>query len=159
MPGYEEIRTTTQWRTESRFYRRPSGLGWLLALLAVPLLLGAIGYGIRDRDADVDVTMPSVDASVTLTAPTVTAPNVNVPSLSFAPLSIARNGNDFTLSGELHQPSGEDIVARFLEGRARGRHQSDRQHQHQAGYQRTRLLRYRRPFSRRRWTFPISISI
>ena len=89
MPGSEEIRTTTQWRTESRFYRRPPGLGWLLALLAVPLLLGAIGYGIRDRDADVDVTMPSVDPSVTLTAPTVTAPNVNVPSLSFAPLSIS----------------------------------------------------------------------
>ena len=104
MPGSDETRanrTTTEWRTESRFYRRPPGLGWLLALLAVPLLLGAIGYGIRDKDADVDVTMPSVDPSVTLSAPTATAPNVNLPSLSLAPLSITRNGNDFTLNGEL----------------------------------------------------------
>ena len=118
MPGSEEIRTTTQWRTASRFYRRPPGLGWLLALLAVPLLLGAIGYGIRDRDADVDVTMPSVDASVTLTAPTVTAPNVNVPSLSFAPLSIARNGNDFTLSGELPDLAAKTSLLDSLRGRS-----------------------------------------
>ncbi|MET0992772.1 MAG: OmpA family protein [Mycobacterium sp.] len=116
MPGSEEIRTTTQWRTASRFYRRPPGLGWLLALLAVPLLLGAIGYGIKDRDADVDVTMPTVDPTVTLTAPTVTAPNVNVPALSFAGLSISRNGNDFTLSGELPDLAAETSLLDSLKG-------------------------------------------
>ena len=44
--------------------------------------------------------------SATLTAPNVNtpdvnAPNVNLPNLSFAPLSILRNGNGFTLSGDL----------------------------------------------------------
>ena len=64
-------------------YRRPPGLGWLLALLAIPLLLGAVGCGILDKAADVEVSMPTVGPSVTLTAPTVTAPNVNVPALWF----------------------------------------------------------------------------
>ena len=55
---------------------------------------------------DVDVTLPSVNPSATLTAPNVNtpdvnAPNVNLPDLNFAPLSILRNGNGFTLSGDL----------------------------------------------------------
>ena len=101
MADPEEIRTTTEWRRDSRFYRRPPGLGWLLSLLLIPLLLGALGYATRDRSADIDMTAPTVDATATLTAPTVTAPTVNVPGLSFAPLSITRNGNDWTLSGDL----------------------------------------------------------
>ena len=56
MAGSEEIRTTTQTRRDSRFYRKPPGLGWLLSLLLVPLLLGAIGYATRDKSADVDLT-------------------------------------------------------------------------------------------------------
>ncbi len=101
MADPEEIRTTTEWRRDSRFYRRPPGLGWLLSLLLIPLLLGALGYATRDKSADIDMTAPTVDATATLTAPTVTAPTVNVPGLSFAPLSITRNGNDWTLSGDL----------------------------------------------------------
>ena len=101
MADPEEIRTTTEWRRDSRFYRRPPGLGWLLSLLLIPLLLGALGYATRDKSADIDMTAPTVDATATLTAPTVTAPTVNVPGLSFAPLSIIRNGNDWTLSGDL----------------------------------------------------------
>ncbi len=74
--------------------------------MAIPLLLGLIGWAGLDKDADVDVTMPSVNPSATLTAPNVNtpeanAPNVNLPNLSFAPLSILRNGNGFTLSGDL----------------------------------------------------------
>ena len=34
--------TATEWRTESRFYRRSPGLGWLLGLLLIPLLFGPV---------------------------------------------------------------------------------------------------------------------
>ena len=107
MSSSDQSRTITGWNTASRFYRRPPGLGWLLALAAVPLLLGLIGWGALDRSGkNVDLTLPSVNPSATLsvpevTAPTVAAPDVNLPSLSFAPLSISRNGNDVTISGEV----------------------------------------------------------
>jgi peptidoglycan-binding protein ArfA len=80
--------TATQWRTESRFYRRSPGWGWLAGLLLVPLLFGWIGAS---------VVKPTVDVN----APSVSMPDVSMPSLNFSPLSILRNGNDFTLSGFL----------------------------------------------------------
>ncbi len=83
--------TATEWRRESRYYRRTPGLGWLLGLLLIPLLLGLIGWGTLGKPK-VSVSAPSVSVS---------APSLSVPSLSFAPLSIIRNGNDFTLSGDL----------------------------------------------------------
>lgn len=83
--------TATEWRQESRYYRRTPGLGWLLGLLLIPLLLGLIGWGTLGKPK-VSVSTPSVS---------ITAPSISVPSLSFAPLSITRNGNDFTLSGDL----------------------------------------------------------
>ena len=45
MPGSDDDRTVSDWRTETRFYRRSPGIGWLLALLAVPLLIALIGWG------------------------------------------------------------------------------------------------------------------
>ena len=59
MPDSEDTRDTrtiTGYRTDSRFYRRPPGAAWWLALLAIPLLLGLIGWAGLDKDADVDVT-------------------------------------------------------------------------------------------------------
>ena len=115
--GSEETRTTTQWRTVSKFYRRPPGLGWLFALLSVPLLLGAIGYSARDRsDKDIDFALPSVNPSAPLIMTTVTGPNVNVPAMSFAPLSISRNGNDFTLSGDLPDAATKTSLLDSLKG-------------------------------------------
>ena len=75
--------------------------------MAIPLLLGLIGWaGLNKSDNDVNLTLPSVNPSATLTAPNVNvpdvnAPDVNLPNLSFAPLSILRSGNGFTLSGDL----------------------------------------------------------
>ncbi|WP_243841483.1 OmpA family protein [Mycobacterium sp. DL592] len=83
--------TATEWRRESRYFRRSPGLGWLLGLLLIPLLLGLIGWGTLSKPK-VSVSTPSVS---------ITAPSLSVPSLNFAPLSIIRNGNDFTLSGDL----------------------------------------------------------
>ena len=83
--------TATEWRRESRYYRRTPGLGWLLGLLLIPLLLGLIGWGTLGKPK-VSVSTPSVSVS---------APSLSVPSLNFAGLSILRNGNDFTLTGNL----------------------------------------------------------
>ena len=117
MAGSEVTRTTTQWRTVSKFYGPPPSLGWLLAPLLVPLLLAAIGYSARDRsNKDIDVTLPSVNSSVTSTMTTVTGPNVNVPAMSFAPLSISRNGNDFTLSGDLPDAAAKASLLDALKG-------------------------------------------
>jgi peptidoglycan-binding protein ArfA len=107
MPGSDDSRTITGYRTASKLYRRPPGAAWLLALLAIPLLLALIGWaGLKKPDADANLTLPDVNPSATLTAPSVNAPdvnapNVNAPEMNFAPLSILRNGKGFTLSGEL----------------------------------------------------------
>jgi peptidoglycan-binding protein ArfA len=82
--------TATEWRTESRYYRRSPGWGWLLGLLLVPLLFGWLGAGALKPKLNVNA--PNVS---------VTAPNVSLPSLNLSPLSILRNGKDFTLSGIL----------------------------------------------------------
>jgi peptidoglycan-binding protein ArfA len=116
MPSSDETRTT-EWRTASRFYRRPPGLGWLLGLAAVPLLLGAIGYHALPK---AHVGVPSVSAP-SVSAPslpnaTVSAPNVNVPGLSFAPLSLVRNGNDITLSGLLPDAAARASLLDALKG-------------------------------------------
>nr|WP_185746600.1 hypothetical protein [Mycolicibacter terrae] len=76
----------------SRFYRRPPGAGWLVALAVIPLLLAMIGLGMADRSK-----LDSTESSVA--APPV--PTVDPSGLSFAPLSILRNGNVITVNGEL----------------------------------------------------------
>lgn len=96
MPGSEN-RTVTGWRKVSRFYRRPPGFGWLLALVTIPLLLALIGYGITDR-SKLDINAPNINAP-NVAAPSV--PSVSLPALSFAPLAILRNGNVVTLNGDV----------------------------------------------------------
>jgi peptidoglycan-binding protein ArfA len=101
MSGSEDDRATSQWRTESKFYRRQPGIGWLLALLVVPLLLALIGWGgfTASQDADDPILpVPSVNPSATLTA----APSApSEPAAPFGRFSIVRNATGFTLGGEL----------------------------------------------------------
>jgi peptidoglycan-binding protein ArfA len=93
MTGSDDERvsaTATEWRTKSRFYRSSPGWGWLLGLLLIPLLFGWLGWGALKPE--VNISAPSIST---------TAPGVSLPALNFAPVSILRNGNDFTLSGIL----------------------------------------------------------
>ncbi len=99
MSGSDETRTITGWRRTSRYWRRSPGLGWLIALLTIPLLIGLLGAVSGKSDKDVDLTMPTVSPTATL--PEVTTPNVTVPSLSWGTLSLLRTGNDVTLTGVL----------------------------------------------------------
>ena len=104
MTGSGEARagaTATEWRTESRFYRQSPGVGWLLSLLLIPLLFGWLGWG---------ALKPKVDVNV----PSISADGVSAPALNFSPLSILRNGNDFTLSGLLPDLSVKDRLLAVL---------------------------------------------
>lgn len=117
MAASDETRKITGWRTVSRFYRRPPGLGWLLALLAIPLLLGLLGWGVLDKSkTNVEVTMPGMNPSVTLSVPSVSPPNANLPAVGFAPVSILRNGNDITLSGDLPDVAAKTSLLDTLKG-------------------------------------------
>ena len=87
--GEERVSATaTEWRAQSRFYRRSPGAAWLAALLLAPPLFGWLGW---------NAVKPKVDIS----GPSISAPDVSLPSLNFSPLSILRSGNDFTLTGLL----------------------------------------------------------
>lgn len=93
--------TATEWRTESRYYRRPPGWGWLLGLLLIPLLFGWLGWGaLKTKDVP-SISAPSVSTSL---------PSAGAPSLNLSPLSILRNGRDFTLSGILPDLSSKNAL-------------------------------------------------
>lgn len=104
MSGSEEDRTITDWRTESRFYRRKPSAGWLWAFLAIPLLLALIGWaGLSGADKSGQLTMPTINPSASLTPPAAPSGSTSVasPSVGFPAMSIVRNGNELTLTGEL----------------------------------------------------------
>ena len=67
MPDAEDTRTITGYRTASKFYRRKPGAAWWLALLAIPLLLGLIGWAGFNKTytGNNDVSLPSVNPSAT----------------------------------------------------------------------------------------------
>lgn len=110
MSGSEEDRTIADSRTESRFYRRKPGVGWLLALLVVPLLLALIGWGATTGRTGRDdvLAVPSVAPSATMTIPSAAPstdaaapPSAPADDRPFGPMSIVRSGNGFRLTGEL----------------------------------------------------------
>ena len=115
--SHDQTRTVTRWRTASKFYRQSPGRGWLLAMLAIPLLLGFLGWSALDKSKkDLALTLPSVSPSATLAVPSMGAPSINAPNISFAPLSIIRSGNGFTLSGDLPDAAAKASLLDSLKG-------------------------------------------
>jgi peptidoglycan-binding protein ArfA len=106
MPGSEPgpTRPSRDRQKASTFYRRPLGVAWLIAVVLIPLLFGAIGYGALDRSR----TQTEVSPEPSGTLPTLTEPgfsDVPPPAFALAPLSIVWNGNQITLNGDM--PSEE----------------------------------------------------
>src|ERR1700710_1405864 len=114
MSDTDEDRHIKDWHTESKWYRGKPGAGWLLAFLAIPLLLALIGLSGYGGKNDVVFVPPEVAASASLTAPpspSASPPSAVAPAMGFAPFSMVRSGNGFTLAGEL--PS-EDVKGQLL---------------------------------------------
>lgn len=107
MAGSEQERTVTDWRTESRLYRRMPGAGWLFAFLVVPLLLALIGWAGLGRTGTTSdaLTLPTVNPTATMSqtasAPAPPSSTAAAPQGDYPAWSIVRSGNGFTLAGEV----------------------------------------------------------
>jgi peptidoglycan-binding protein ArfA len=90
-------------------YRRSVGLPWLIGLVVIPLLMAAIGSGAleRSRAAHAPVGTPPAVAAVG---------KPGKPPVSLAPLTITRNGNDITLTGEFPDDSAKGVLTKVLKG-------------------------------------------
>jgi peptidoglycan-binding protein ArfA len=90
-------------------YRRSLGLTWLIGLVVIPLLIAAIGYGVYDR--------PRSGSGPTGAVPALAPSNKSgAPTLSLAPLSISRNDNNITLSGDFPDDSAKAALLKALKG-------------------------------------------
>jgi peptidoglycan-binding protein ArfA len=96
-------------RRAPEVYRRSLGLTWLIGLVVIPLLIAAIGYGVYDR--------PRSGSGPTGAVPALAPPNKSgAPTLSLAPLSISRNDNNITLSGDFPDDSAKAALLKALKG-------------------------------------------
>jgi peptidoglycan-binding protein ArfA len=84
-------------------HRRSLGLPWLIGLVVIPLLIAAIGDGAFERPGPAGVPPPVASSS-----------KPGKPPLSLAPLSIARNGNDITLTGDFPDDSAKAVLTKVL---------------------------------------------
>lgn len=82
----------------------------MLAVVAVPLLLALIGWGVSDEDE------PAAGTATGSVAPSSAAPAAPSPAAGtkYGAMSIVRSGNGFTLTGELPDASFRDSLATSL---------------------------------------------
>lgn len=81
------------------------GLPWMIAVMVIPLLIAAIGYGAFERPQSAHGPAGAARTSRPAAA-----------KLSLAPLSITRNGNSVTLSGDFPDDSAKAELLRALNG-------------------------------------------
>jgi peptidoglycan-binding protein ArfA len=82
------------------------GLPWLIALVVIPLLIAAIGYGVSARSQS--ASQPSG-----VSTPSTTS---GVPKFLLAAFAMARNGNSVTLSGDFPDDSAKAALMNALNG-------------------------------------------
>lgn len=82
------------------------GLPWLIALVVIPLLIAAIGYGMPARS----------NSAGQLTNPSATSAPSTAPKFLLAAFSMARNGNSVTLSGDFPDQSAKTALLNALNG-------------------------------------------
>jgi peptidoglycan-binding protein ArfA len=98
---------TADTRRDPEFHRRSRGLLWLIAVVVIPLLLAAIGYGAFDRSRPANGPVGALPTS----APSRTS---GAPKVSLAPLSVTRNGNDITLVGDFPDDSAKAALMKAI---------------------------------------------
>lgn len=83
------------------------GLPWLIAVVVIPLLIAAIGYGVSLRSESAGRPGPASSAPST---------GAGAPKLSLAAFSMARNGNSVTLTGDFPDESAKAALLKVLNG-------------------------------------------
>lgn len=107
--GLRQSAASTDSGRAPEFRRPPLGLPWLVALVVIPLLIATIGYGAFGRHGSA--------GGPTGALPTLAPSSKSAaPKLSLAPLSITRNGNNFTLSGDFPDDSAKAALLKALSG-------------------------------------------
>jgi peptidoglycan-binding protein ArfA len=105
-----EDRVVGDWRPESKLYRRPPGIRWVLAALIVPLVLAVIG--LAGSGGSDDAAQPSAPPPVpSATAAPAPPSSTSVPPAGpFGAFSMARTGNGYTLGGEMPEDQKRELV-------------------------------------------------
>jgi peptidoglycan-binding protein ArfA len=107
--GLRQSAASTDSARASEIHRPWAGLPWLIAVAVIPLLIAAIGYGAFEQPRPANGPAGPVPALGSSSASAA-------PKLSLAPLSITRNGNDFTLSGDFPDDSAKAALLKALSG-------------------------------------------
>lgn len=107
--GLRQSAASTDSARAPEIHRPSAGATWLIGLAVIPLLIAAIGYGAFEQPRSANGPagpVPALGSSSTSATP----------KLSLAPLSITRNGNDFTLSGDFPDDSAKAALLKALNG-------------------------------------------
>jgi peptidoglycan-binding protein ArfA len=86
---------------------RSLGLPWLIGVVVIPLLIAAIGYG------ELDGSRSASSGALATLGP---SGKRGAPKMNLAPLSIVRNANDITLTGDFPDDSAKAILLKTLKG-------------------------------------------
>lgn len=93
-----------------RLHRHPLGAAWVIALVVIPLLIAAIGYGAFERPTS--VTAPTGELPTLTTA----SSTPSVSDASWSLLSISRSGNTITLIGDFPDDNAKAALLAALKG-------------------------------------------